>query len=49
MRCTFLPVLDAEGVEEIEEENGSIFLILYIIVLAKNSIDWNKDWVAIFY
>jgi hypothetical protein len=49
MRYIFLSALDAEEIKEIKKESGSVFLILYIIVLAKNNINWNKDWVAIFY
>jgi hypothetical protein len=39
MRCIFFPAFDTEKNKKIEEENGSIFLILYIIVLVKNNVD----------
>jgi hypothetical protein len=39
MRCIFLPVLDIEEIEEIKEKSGSVFLILYMIILAKNNAD----------
>jgi hypothetical protein len=37
MRYIFFPILDAEKIEEIEKKNGSIFLILYMIILVKNN------------